>query len=51
MGSQTPSLCGGLDTAWAKLAGGGKIAALFDGSEKIVSWDVFPWYVRSVIAP
>lgn len=32
-------------------AGGGKIAALFDGSEKIVSWDVFPWYVRTVIAP
>lgn len=32
-------------------AGGGKIAALFDGSEKIVSWDSFPWYVRSVIAP
>ncbi len=32
-------------------AGGGKIAALFDGSERLVSWDVFPWYVRSVIAP
>jgi hypothetical protein len=32
-------------------AGGGKIAALFDGSEKIVSWDVFPWYVRTVMAP
>ena len=32
-------------------AGGGKIAALFDGSEKIVSWDSFPWYVRTVIAP
>ena len=32
-------------------AGGGKIAALFDGTEKVVSWDVFPWYVRSVIAP
>ena len=32
-------------------AGGGKIAALFDGSERLVSWDSFPWYVRSVIAP
>ena len=32
-------------------AGGGKIAALFDGSERLVSWDVFPWYIRSVIAP
>jgi hypothetical protein len=32
-------------------AGGGKIAALFDGSEKVVSWDVFPWYIRTVSAP
>ena len=32
-------------------AGGGKIAALFDGSEKLVSWDSFPWYIRTVIAP
>ncbi len=32
-------------------AGGGKIASLFDGSEKLVSWDSFPWYIRSVIAP
>lgn len=32
-------------------AGGGKIAGLFDGSEKVVSWDLFPWYVRSVSAP
>jgi hypothetical protein len=32
-------------------AGGGRIAALFDGSEKLVSWDTFPWYIRSVIAP
>jgi hypothetical protein len=29
-------------------AGGGKIAALFDGTEKVVSWDSFPWYVRTV---
>lgn len=32
-------------------AGGSKIAALFDGTEKVVSWDVFPWYVRTVSAP
>ena len=32
-------------------AGGGKIAALFDGTEKVVSWDVFPWYIRTVSAP
>jgi hypothetical protein len=32
-------------------AGGGKIAPLFDGSEKVVSWDVFPWYVRTVSTP
>ena len=32
-------------------AGGGKIAALFDGTEKVVSWDLFPWYVRSVSSP
>jgi hypothetical protein len=29
-------------------AGGGKIAALFDGTEKVVSWDLFPWYIRTV---
>jgi hypothetical protein len=32
-------------------AGGGKIAALFDGTEKVVSWDSFPWYIRTVSAP
>ena len=32
-------------------AGGGKIAALFDGTEKVVSWDVFPWYMRTVLTP
>ncbi|MGZ5090123.1 MAG: hypothetical protein ACXWCY_10835 [Burkholderiales bacterium] len=32
-------------------AGGGRIAALFDGTEKIVSWDSFPWYIRTVSAP
>jgi hypothetical protein len=32
-------------------AGGGKIAALFDGTEKVMSWDSFPWYIRTVSAP
>jgi hypothetical protein len=32
-------------------AGGGKIAALFDGTEKVVSWDSFPWYIRTVSVP
>ena len=32
-------------------AGGGKIASLFDGTEKVLSWDSFPWYVRTVSAP
>jgi hypothetical protein len=32
-------------------AGGGKIAAIFDGTEKVVSWDSFPWYIRTVSAP
>jgi hypothetical protein len=32
-------------------AGGGKIAPLFDGTEKVVSWDSFPWYIRTVSEP
>ncbi len=32
-------------------AGGGRIAALFDGTEKVVSWDSFPWYIRTVSTP
>ncbi|MEO7728229.1 MAG: hypothetical protein ABIS45_13315 [Burkholderiales bacterium] len=32
-------------------AGGGKIATLFDGTEKVVSWDSFPWYIRTISAP
>lgn len=32
-------------------AGGGKLAQLFDGTEKIVSWDLFPWYIRTVSVP
>ena len=37
--------------AFSYKAGGGRIAALFDGTEKVVSWDVFPWYVRTVSVP
>lgn len=32
-------------------AGGGRIAALFDGTEKVLSWDSQPWYNRTVLAP
>ena len=32
-------------------AGGGKLASLFDGTEKVLSWNSFPWYDRTVIAP
>jgi len=32
-------------------AGGGAIAGLFDGTEKVLSWDSFPWYSRTVLAP
>lgn len=32
-------------------AGGGAIASLFDGTEKVLSWDSFPWYNRTVLAP
>jgi hypothetical protein len=32
-------------------AGGGRIAGLFDGSEKPLSWDSFPWYDRTVLTP
>jgi hypothetical protein len=32
-------------------AGGGRIAALFDGNEKVLSWDSFPWYNRTVLVP
>ena len=31
--------------------GGGKIAPLFDGSEKVLSWDSFPVYERTVLTP
>jgi hypothetical protein len=29
-------------------AGGGRYASLFDGSEKVLSWDLIPWHDRSV---
>jgi len=32
-------------------ASGGRIGALFDGSEKVLSWDSFPWYNRTVSVP
>ena len=32
-------------------AGGGAIGTLFDGTEKVLSWDSFPWYDRTVAAP
>ena len=30
---------------------GGRYAALFDGSEKVLSWDNIPWITRSVLTP
>jgi hypothetical protein len=32
-------------------AGGGRYAALFDGSEKVLSWDLIPWHLRSMYKP
>jgi hypothetical protein len=32
-------------------ASGGRVAKLFDGSERVVSVDAFPWYNRAVSAP
>jgi len=32
-------------------ASGGKLAALFDGTERVVSIDALPWYNRAVYAP
>jgi hypothetical protein len=32
-------------------AGGGKYASLFDGSEKVLSWDLIPWHMRSMFKP
>lgn len=30
---------------------GGPVAALFDGTEKVLSWDSFHWYNRGIYAP
>src|SRR5262245_27826728 len=30
---------------------GGKFAALFDGTEKVMSWDAIPWAVRTISTP
>jgi hypothetical protein len=30
---------------------GGRLAALFDGKEKVLSWDSFPYYNRTILAP
>ena len=32
-------------------AGGGRIAALFDGSERALSWDSQPTYGRTILMP
>jgi hypothetical protein len=31
--------------------GGGRLAALFDGTERVLSIDAFPWYDRTTVAP
>ena len=38
-------------TEFAYKAGGGKIAPLFDGTEKVVSIDALHWYNRGVYLP
>lgn len=37
--------------AFSFVAGGGRYAALFDGSEQIVSWDNIVWLNRTVLTP
>nr|ACN58925.1 hypothetical protein AKSOIL_0083 [uncultured bacterium BLR7] len=32
-------------------ATGGRLSTLFDGSEKVVSWDSFPYYNRTILVP
>jgi len=32
-------------------AGGGRIAELFDGTERALSWDSFPWYNLEILGP
>lgn len=38
-------------TQFSYKASGGRLATLFDGTEKVVSWDSYPWYNRTVLAP
>ena len=38
-------------TEFSYKAGGGKIAPLFDGTEKVVSIDALHWYNRGVYLP
>lgn len=33
------------------IAGGGRIAELFDGTERVLSWDSFPWYNLEILSP
>jgi hypothetical protein len=33
------------------VATGGPLAALFDGKEKVLSWDSFPYYNRTILVP
>jgi hypothetical protein len=38
-------------TAFSYKVTGGPVAALFDGTEKVLSWDSFHWYNRGIYAP
>jgi hypothetical protein len=38
-------------TEFTYKATGGNLAALFDGSEKVLSWDSFHWYNRGIYTP
>jgi hypothetical protein len=38
-------------TEFTLKAGGGKFATLFDGTEKVMSWDAIPWAVRTISNP
>jgi hypothetical protein len=30
---------------------GGRFAALFDGTERVLSWDAIPWHNRAIYRP
>ena len=38
-------------TEFSYKAGGGRYAALFDGTEKVLSWDLIDWHNRSMYKP